>query len=304
MFIEKLQPLTDIFDWLQHSWGRAATQRRVALLILWVYLLALLGVELNRQGMLPAWLASVAPISHFYAIHLAFTLILVLEVMSLIFIIPSSLSQSMGKQFEILTLILLRNAFKELAHLPEPVSVAGDMTPVLYIAISGTGALLVYLCLGLYKRSARRHMHFIQSPDMRMRYVMSKKLLALALFIIFMSTGLRDLFHFVTGRGDRNFFETLYTVLIFSDITMVLIAQRYMPAFHAVFRNSGFVIGTLLMRLALSASPLWSPVIGLFAAIFVLGLTWGTNYFTPPPPPPPSDSPHQQSPPALPESTD
>ena len=70
-------------------------------------------------------------------------------------------------------------------------------------------------------------------------------------------------------------------MLIFADIAMVLIAQRYMPAFHAVFRNSGFVIGTLLMRLALSATPLWSPAIGLFAAVFVLAVTWGTNYFTP-----------------------
>ena len=35
------------------------------------------------------------------------------------------------------------------------------------------------------------------------------------------------------------------------------------------------------MRLALSATPLWSPVIGLFAAVFVLAVTWGTNYFTP-----------------------
>lgn len=301
MLIDKLQPLTDIFDWLHHIWERAATQRRVALFILWVYLLALLGVELNRQGLLPPWLATVTPCSHFYAIHLAFTLILVLEVMSLVFIIPSSLSQSMGKQFEILTLILLRNAFKELARLPEPVSVSGDMMPVLYIAISGTGALLVYLCLGLYKRIARRHMHFIQPPNMRMRYVMSKKLLALALFVIFVGTALRDFYLFVTAGGDQNFFETLYTILIFSDITMVLIAQRYMPAFHAVFRNSGFVIGTLLMRLALSSTPLWCPAIGLFAAIFVLALTWVTNYFTPPPP---SELSQGQARPALPETTD
>ena len=120
MFIDRLQPITDAFDWVQHSWERAATQRRVAFFILWVYLLALLGVELNRHGILPPWLATVSPRNHFYAIHLAFTLILVLEVMGLILVIPSSLSQSMGKQFEILTLILLRNAFKELAHLPPP----------------------------------------------------------------------------------------------------------------------------------------------------------------------------------------
>ena len=201
--------------------------------------------------------------------------------MSLILVIPSSLSQSMGKQFEILTLILLRNAFKELAHLPEPVSVVNDLLPVLNIAVCGAGALAVYLCLGLYKRIARQHLHFIATADLRMRYVMSKKMLALALFGIFLVTGIRDAVLFVQKGEEHNFFETLYTVLIFADIAMVLIAQRYMPAFHAVFRNSGFVIGTLLMRLALSATPLWSPAIGLFAAVFVLAVTWGTSYFTP-----------------------
>jgi hypothetical protein len=281
MFILQLQPITDAFDWLHSAWERATTQRRVALCILWVYLLALLGVELKRLSLLPPWLANITPDSHFYAIHLAFTLILGLEVMSLILVIPSSLSQSMGKQFEILTLILLRNAFKELAHLPEPVSVLNDLQPVIHIAVSGVGAFCVYLCLGLYKRIARQHLHFIATSDLRMRYVMSKKMLSLTLFVIFLCTSLRDLVLFVRAGEEHNFFETLYTVLIFADIAMVLIAQRYMPAFHAVFRNSGFVIGTLLMRLALSANPLWSPVIGIFAAVFVLGVTWGTNYFTP-----------------------
>lgn len=284
MWIHKLQFLTDIFDHLHHFWGRDRTQRRVALIIFWVYLFALLGVELNRQGLLPPELVAITPLSHFAAIHLAFTLILGMEVMSLIFIIPSSLSQSMGKQFEILALILLRNAFKELSLLPEPVTVINNMMPVFYIAVSGAGALCVYMCLGLYRKIARKQ-PFIKTPSLRMRYVMSKKLLALALFTVFFGIAILDVWIFITKGIDRNFFETVYTVLIFSDIAMVLISQRYMPTFHAVFRNSGFVIGTLLMRLALSASPLWSPAIGLFAAIFVLCLTWGTNYFTPPPGP-------------------
>lgn len=280
MLIHKLQPLTDMFDWLHHFWERPATQRRVALILLWIYLAALTGVELKRLGFYPLWLPQ-PPDSHFYSIHLAFTLILGMEVMSLIFVIPSSLSQSMGKQFEILTLILLRNAFKELSALPEPVYIdSGNILRVVEIGVSGTGALCVFLCLGLYRRIARRQ-PFIQSPDMRMRYVMSKKLLALTLFIIFFGIGTRDLLFYLHTGSDQRFFETLYTVLIFADIAMVLIAQRFMPSYHAVFRNSGFVIGTLLMRLSLSAPPLWSPVIGLFAALFVLALTWGTNYFSP-----------------------
>lgn len=206
MLIHKFQPLTDILDWLHHFWERPSTQRRIALFLLWFYLAALAGVELKRLGLYPLWLPQ-PPESHFYAIHLAFTLILAMEVMSLIFVIPSSLSQSMGKQFEILTLILLRNAFKELAALPEPVYVNIDnIWRVAEIGVSGAGALCVFLCLGMYRRIARRQ-RFIQNADMRMRYVMSKKLLALALFVIFFAIGMHDLvLHLQTGK-DQHFLK-------------------------------------------------------------------------------------------------
>ena len=245
----KLQWLTDIFDWLHHNWERTHVQRKVALVIFWIYVAALCCVELKRQGMLPPALAQLTPHSHFSAIQLAFTLILGLEVMSLIFIISTSFSRSVGKQFEILALILLRNAFKELAHLPEPVSIAGNLDPVIHIAVTAMGALGIFVALGIYGKLASSYA-YIQSPEMRMRFVISKKLLSLTLFVIFLGIGIRDAWiHIHTGE-DMRFFETIYTVLIFADIALVLISQRYMPSFHAVFRNSGFVIGTLMMRLA------------------------------------------------------
>ena len=276
----KLQWLTDIFDWLHHNWERAHVQRKVALVIFWVYVAALCCVELKRQGMLPPALAQLTPHSHFSAIQLAFTLILGLEVMSLIFIISTSFSRSVGKQFEILALILLRNAFKELAHLPEPVSIAGNLDPVIHIAVTALGALGIFVALGIYGKLASSYA-YIQSPEMRMRFVISKKLLSLTLFVIFLGIGIRDAWiHIHTGE-DMRFFETIYTVLIFADIALVLISQRYMPSFHAVFRNSGFVIGTLMMRLALSATPPWDTAASLFAAAYVLALTWATRYFRP-----------------------
>ena len=38
------------------------------------------------------------------------------------------------------------------------------------------------------------------------------------------------------------------------------------------FRNSSFVVGTLLMRLALSSPPLMSPLMGLAAAVIILAV--------------------------------
>ena len=46
----KLQWLTDIFDWLHHNWERAHVQRKVALVIFWIYVAALCCVELKRHA--------------------------------------------------------------------------------------------------------------------------------------------------------------------------------------------------------------------------------------------------------------
>lgn len=275
--------LCRLYDRLHHFWEGALTQRRLALYLLWIYLLILAAVEFQRQGVFPAWLPQ-PPHSHFWAIELAFTLILGMEVLSLIFVLPASLSRSMGKQLEILTLILLRNAFKELPQFGEPVEIGmGNLLQIGEIAASATAALCVFLCLGVY-RHIQRHQHFIRSAEQRQRYILSKKLLALILFGIFVGIGAEHIWAALHGHpvpGGSGFFETIYTVLIFADIGMVLIAQRYMPCYFAVFRNSGFVIGTLLMRLALSAPPFLCAALAVFAALYVLALTWGINSFSP-----------------------
>lgn len=248
--IEKCEPITHLFDAVHQLWDHRRTQRAFATLIFFIYLAGLLGIEANRQGVLPPWLEHITPMSHFQAIHLAFTLILGMEVMELILTISGSLSKSLGKQFEVMALILLRDAFKELSKLPEPVSLTSGIEPVVHIASAGLGALIIFICLGFYYQ-LRTHQNYITNPEEQMRYVMSKKLISLVLFLLFVGIAVRDLILFVQTGNDADFFETIYTILIFADIALVLISQRFMPDFHAVFRNSGFVIGTLIMRLSL-----------------------------------------------------
>lgn len=181
--IERCEPLTNIFDCIHHFWEHPRTQKILAVLILLTYLLALAGIEANREGLLPEWMARLTPTSHFQAIQLAFTLILGMELMELILSISGSLSKSLGKQFEVMALILLRDAFKQLSHLPEPVSIT-DPQPLLLIASSGAGALIIFICLGFYHR-LRAHQNYISDPLEQMRYVMSKKLMALGLVLLF-----------------------------------------------------------------------------------------------------------------------
>lgn len=277
--MSRLEPAANLFDILHHFWEHPRTERYVAHGLIVIFMLGLAGIELNRQGLLPEPLAAITPLNHFYAVDLAFTMLLVLEVMSLIFVLSTSVAKSLGKQLEILTLILLRNSFKALSQMHEPISVILDAEALMHVAASGIAALCIFVILGIYYR-VQRFQGYLKDPTERMRYVLTKKVIALILFISFVSIGIYDVIDFLVYGTKHDFFVTFYTVLIFADILLVLVTQRFMPSFHAVFRNSGFVIATLFMRIALSAPPYYAAGIGIGAALFALAVSYATSVFS------------------------
>lgn len=273
-----LERVTHVFDPLHEFWESERTQRYVAGLLIAAFLLGLAGIELNRQGLLPPALAALTPRNHFHAVNLAFTLVLLVEVIGLIFVLPCSVSKSVGKQLEILSLILLRNSFKELSYLPEPVDLTNGSDVVLRIMSDAGGALVIFVALGFYYR-LQRHEPVHKDKLDRYGFVATKKAISLLMLLLFAATGLHSLWLLARNGGGSDFFATFYTLLIFSDILIVLVSQRYQPAFHAVFRNSGYALSTLLMRLSLSAPRFIDAAIGVAAALFAVGLTMAFNAF-------------------------
>ncbi|MBG0777492.1 MAG: hypothetical protein H0S85_13795 [Desulfovibrionaceae bacterium] len=270
---------TYLFDPLHNLWESPRTERVVGGLLTLFFLGALLTIECNRQGWLPPSLASITPTNHFHAVGLAFTLVLVLEVVGLVFTLPCSLSKSVGKQLEILALILLRNAFKELAFFPEPIALE-SVGPVLPLLASGVGALVIFVLLGFYYRMVQQK-SLLKSGVDRYRFVAMKKAVALFLLGLFVVTGAWDMYLHYTHGPAYEFFETFYTVLIFSDILLVLLSQQFLPAFHAIFRNSGYALATVLMRLALTAPHYYDAALGTAAAAFAVLITLAYRYFDP-----------------------
>ena len=273
--------LTYIFDPLHHFWEHERMHRRFALGLIVVFLSALVTIELNRHGLLPAEIAAHTPGNHFYAVNLAFTLVLILEVISLIFTLPCSFSKSVGKQFEILSLILLRDAFKELSYFTEPITLGTELTPVYHILGYGFGALAIFALLGVYYRIQPAKKQDMGMPHDLFRFVAAKKGIALIILGTFVVLGLGNLYNMFAGLAHIDFFPVFYTLLIFTDILVVLISQCFRPSFHAVFRNSGYALSTLFIRLALAAPPMYDVALGIVAALFAIALTlaW-TKVFT------------------------
>ena len=53
----------------------------------------------------------------------------------------------------------------------------------------------------------------------------------------------------------------------------------YSNAYRAVFRNSGFALATVVLRLALAAPDDTHAALGFGAALYTLGLNWVYNQF-------------------------
>lgn len=267
------EKITFIFDPLHHFWEHEKLSRKISVLLALFFLGAVVTIEAKRLGLLTGSVFHVIPTNHFYAISAAFTVVLILEVISLVFTLPCSFSRSVGKQFEILSLILMRNAFKELSQFPEPLTIAGNEEAVLRILSDGFGALLVFGLLGCYYLVQAKAAEKTMRPTDLYAFVAAKKGISLMLLAIFIIMGGRSLFATLIGQEHADFLHQFYTVLILTDILLVLISQCFQPSFYAVFRNSGFALSTLIIRIALAAPPFYNVLLGLAAAVFAILLT-------------------------------
>jgi len=275
--------LAEVYDRLEHFWEHKRTERVAASLLIAAFLGALLLIELARQGWLPPALAAHLPKSHYYAISVAFSMLLGIEVLGLVFSLSKSVSVSVGKQFEILSLILLRHSFKEFIYFNEPIAWAQASKPVLHILSNAGGGLLIFFLLGIYYR-LQHHRAITCSASAAADFIASKKIVSLLLLLIISGIGMLQGYSFLSGKPVYDFFSVFYTVLVFSDVLLVLISLRYSSNYQVLFRNSGFAVATVFVRLALSAPPYLDVVLGVGAMVFAIGITAAYNRFEKPEP--------------------
>jgi hypothetical protein len=270
-----------LFDWLDRAWESPRVERVIGSLLVAAFLGTLAVVELDRLVRLPDAVRALVPGSHFAAVGLAFTLLLVVETLSLVFSLARSVADSVGKQFELLSLILLRKSFLAFAAVTKPVEWEHVSSIMPGMLVDMTGALVVFVATGYYYR-VQRHRPITGGDVEQASFVVAKKLVALGLLATFVALALR----LVTSPGAttsvHGFFATFYTTLIFSDVLLVLVALRYSHSYHVVFRNSGFAASTLIVRLALTAPEYVNAALGVGAALFGIAVSLAYNFYAPP----------------------
>jgi len=206
----------------------------------------------------------------FFAIELAFSVLLIVEIVGLVFTLTHSVADSVGKQFEIISLILLRDSFKEMGHLPlETTWNTATLLELLPLLTDALGAVVIFLIIGLFYK-AQKHTQITSNPQEQLDFIMLKKAVATILLIVFFALGVYGLINFFRINHYENLFHIYYTILIFTDILILIISLRYSNRYIHLFRYSSFALATVVIRLSLSAPKYFNVLLSVSAGLFVL----------------------------------
>lgn len=271
VFAEKL------FDILEKYWEHLRTQRLISSFLAIVFVFGTIAYLLNAAELIH--LRSNRYSHPFLGIELAFSALLIFELLSLVFTMPKSVAHSVGKQFELLSLIMLRSAFKEFGKVHHLAEWTLDSKSLLNMFIDGFGALAIFTIIG-FSYQLQKHVRITESEYENNNFIKFKKALGLVLLVVFFAIGIHDIKYYFDNHEFIASFNMFYTALIFSDILIVLIALRYTLEYLLIFRYSSFVLATIFIRLSLSLhNRLESVIVGVVSAMFVFLLTLTYNYF-------------------------
>jgi hypothetical protein len=267
-----------IFDRVNLYWKSKKNHQIVGSTLVIAFLLTTLFSLLYYFDLLPERFSSWVDTNKYFAIEVAFTLLLLEEIISLVFALAKSVSTSLLKQFEIFSLILLRSAFKQFGSLENPFHWENSLQTIGAMLSDSFGALIIFAII-LTISKIQKHTPITSDPVDQTRFILFKKNTAIILFFLFLGSGIYDISLYLTHGQVFNFFTNFYTILIFSDILLVLISLRYNYSFLVVFRNSAFAVGTLIIRMALSSPPYYNAILGIVGGLFALGTVFLYNKY-------------------------
>ncbi len=220
------------------------------------------------------------PISSIYT---PFSFILFYEVYLLIYYLPKSTSKYIGKQYEIITLIIIRKVFKDLGNLNLKENFFKSTSDIQFLIDLGTVLILFALILVFYKlnkEQSRAEVEVTISKEIQL-FITFKKWVAFLLVPLFFTLSAISLTGWVKASfynsvniialaSDTNkiFFDNFFTTLIVTDVLILLFSFLLTDKFQTVMRNSGFIITTILIKISFGAVGVVNNIMVITALLF------------------------------------
>ena len=210
------------------------------------------------------------------ALYTPFSILLVYEVYQLIRTIPDSFSSSVGKQYEIATLLVVRDILKRLSEVEssEGWEISSDVG---FLLVECAAFLALFYTSLTYFRMSTNTVKGEETTGEVAVFIEAKRGVAHIMLLVFLLTAAYSFMTWVgsvqDGGGSVNrtiFFLDFFTFLILADILILLISYWFYTDFGNLARNTGFVLSTVIIRVAISSEGVSSMI--LFTLSGLLGI--------------------------------
>ncbi len=230
----------------------------------------------------PAVLAA-AGTNYLDAISTPFNFILFYEVLTLIAALPASTTRSIANQFEIVSLIFTRNVFTDVAEASEAVKghvFNRQMAPLLLDMWAG---LAMFLLVAVFQYVAQRRPRPQGTPERSRRlerFITQKKVVAVGLSALLLAMAAYNVGLYVLRVGRTlqlrhvvdmpvaHFYNDLFTVMIFTDVLVLILSLVVSGQYEMVFRNAAFVVSIILIRFSLAEEHPYGAVLAVLGMVF------------------------------------
>ena len=211
------------------------------------------------------------------ALYTPFSFILVYEAFLLIYYIPRSFTTAVGKQYEIISLIVIRKIFKDIP-LIDLNSNWIENPYNLQLIYDLVGILVIFFLIYLFKRT-KQNLPIKSVSEKLNQFISSKKLVSIVLIPILIGICIISFLTWFNGviinqsfEGNINylFFNDFFTLLILVDVFILLLSFAYTDRYSQLIRNTGFIISTILLRLSFSASGITGILLIISGIVFGL----------------------------------
>ena len=261
------------------------SERVILIVAIASYILHLLLIVLVNQNVIEANNSFVS--SPIAAIYTPFSFILIYEVYLLVFFLPKSISFYIGKQYEIILLIVIRKIFKDISNIElssQWFYIRSDLE-FTYDVI--TSLILFLLIFFFYKNIAKRNQKSNSNQTIKrsnvLRFIRFKRTMAVVLvpvlvflaaysFFTWSSFMIQDYQNGILAFKNINnvFFDEFFTVLVVADVLLLLSSLFYSDKFYKIIRNSGFVISTILIKMSFSTEGITNNALIIGSVVFGL----------------------------------
>ena len=289
----KTQVLDRLYDLLISEKVKFKIEKIILIIGMISFVVHLALIYLKRYGLLNLFETSNFFDNPIAAIYTPFSFILIYEVYLLIFYLPRSITTYITKQYEIITLIVIRRIFKDLSNLELSSNwfeIKNDIAFTYDIITALLLFFLIYLFSYLKDNLDIQNLENPLKSSQIQQFIDIKKIMASALIPIFIVIGLFTFGGWITSSVPSNisaalkdvnslFFDEFFAVLIIVDVLLLLVSFFYTDQFHKVIRNSGFIISTILIRMSFTVEGFINNILIIASIVFGLGILWIHNKF-------------------------